>query len=85
MKKKAILSLLALTMLTACLTDETGAKKTLERNGYKVIEVGGYDYWTESKDDYQTRFKAVAVNGDTVTGTVTKGAFGKGSTIRLDD
>lgn len=74
-----------LLFLSSCFTDEAGARKTLERNGFKVLEVGGYDYFTESKDTYQTRFKAVAVNGDTVNGTVTKGAWGKGSTIRLDD
>jgi len=87
MKKSisTIITLIAISVLSSCFTDEEGAKKTLERNGYKVIEVGGYDYFTESKDTYQTRFKAVAVNGDTVKGTVTKGAFGKGSTIRLDD
>lgn len=77
--------MLTVVALSSCMTDGKGARKALERNGYKVLTVGGYDYFTESKDTYQTRFKAVAVNGDTVTGTVTKGAFGKGSTIRLDD
>jgi len=84
--KKTITTVLMLTIVafSAC-TDKKGAKKALERSGYKVITVGGYDFTTESEDTYQTRFKAVALNGDTVTGTVSKGTFGKGSTIRLDD
>ncbi len=55
MKKIAITILIA-SVLVGCFTDEKGAKKTLERNGYKVMAVGGYDYFTESEDTYQTRF-----------------------------
>ena len=66
-------------------TDEHGARKTLERNNYHPINVGGYGWFSGSKEDvYITRFKAVAPNGDTVTGCVTKGLL-KGNTIRLDD
>jgi hypothetical protein len=47
--------------------------------------VGGYDWFGGGKDDvYRTNFKAIAPNGDTVTGCVTSGWF-KGNTIRLDD
>lgn len=80
-----IITLMGITLLSSCLTDNEGAKKTLERSNYKVIEVGGYDYFSEGDDAYKTRFKAVAVNGDTVKGTITKGLIGKGNTIRLDD
>ena len=80
---KNLLIIPTLLILASC-TDAPSAKKTLERNNYKVIEVGGYDAFTESKDPYQTKFKAVAPNGDTVTGVVSKG-FLKGSTIRLND
>jgi hypothetical protein len=78
-----ILAIIVFT-LTSC-TDEVGAKKTLDRNNYKPIAVGGYGFFAGSDGDiYKTNFKAVAPNGDTVTGCVTKGVF-KGSTIRLDD
>ena len=67
-------------------TDVESAKKTLIHNGYKPIEVGGYDFWNGSKDDfYKTKFTAIAPNGDVVSGCVTKGYRGKGSTIRLND
>lgn len=80
----AFASLLLAVVLSSC-TDESGAKKALERNGYKPIYVGGYGWFAGSKDDvYVTKFKAVAPNGETVTGCVTKGLF-KGNTIRVDD
>lgn len=80
----ACASLLLAVVLSSC-TDESGAKKALERNGYKPIEVGGYGWFAGSKDDvYVTKFKAVAPNGDTVTGCVTSGWF-KGNTVRTDD
>ena len=76
--------LLFCLLLGAC-TDADNAQKTLERAGYKPLEVGGYAWFAGSKEDvYATKFKAIAVNGDTVTGVVTKGWF-KGATIRLDD
>lgn len=90
MNTKAILIglLLILAMiafaLTSC-TDEQGARKVLERNNYKPLKVGGYAPFGGGEEDiYKTSFVAIAPNGDTVTGCVTKGAF-KGSTIRLDD
>jgi len=82
--KTSVLLITLLSFLSSC-TDETGAKKALERSGYKPISVGGYGYFSGSDDDiYKTKFKAIAPNGDTVTGVVTKGTF-KGNTIRLDD
>ena len=79
----ALYAMLAV-VLSSC-TDESGAKKALERNGYKPISVGGYGWFAGSKDDvYVTKFKAVAPNGDTVTGCVTSGWF-KGNTVRTDD
>jgi len=71
-------------LLPSC-TDREGARKTLERNNYKVIEVGGYSWFGGGEHDvYKTNFKAIAPNGDTVRGCVTRGWF-KGNTIRLDD
>ena len=41
-------------------TDESGAKKVLERIGYKPIKVGGYGLFSGSKDDvFITKFKAI--------------------------
>jgi hypothetical protein len=80
-----ITSLLFAAILFYSCTDEKGAKKTLERSGYKPIKVGGYGWFAGSKEDvYRTEFTAIAPNGEIVTGCVTKGFF-KGSTVRLDD
>ena len=80
----AFASVLLAVVLSSC-TDESVAKKALERNGYKPIKVGGYGWFAGSKGDvYVTKFKAVAPNGDTVTGCVTSGWF-KGNTVRTDD
>lgn len=66
-------------------TGVEGAKKTLKSSGYIPIEVGGYSYFSGSKSDFfRTKFKAISISKDTVTGVVTKGLFFKGSTIRLD-
>lgn len=80
----AFASLLLAAWLTSC-TDKTGATKTLERSGYKPLNVGGYGWFVGGKEDwYVTKFKAIAPNGEVVTGCVTRGLF-KGNTIRLDD
>ena len=65
-------------------TDKIATKKTLEQNNYKVILVGGYDFWAGNKSDwYKTKFRAIAPNGDTVEGTVTKGIFNNENVIRV--
>jgi hypothetical protein len=65
-------------------TDEIATKKTLEINNFKVVKVGGYNFWAGNKYDwYKTKFMAIAPNGDTITGTVTKGLFSKENVIRL--
>ena len=65
-------------------TDSDATKKTLEQNSYKVIVVGGYDFWAGSKGDwYKTKFQAIAPNGDTVIGSVTKGIFNNENVIRV--
>lgn len=86
-KALPLMLVFALILLTSSsCTDAGGAKKTIERFGFKPIEVGGYSFWNGSATDRcKTKFKAVALNGDTVTGAVTKGWIFKGSTIRLDD
>ena len=81
--KKIIIITLTL-FITSC-TDKEGATKALLHNGYKPLKVGGYGFFAGSKDDvYVTKFEAVAPNGDTITGCVTKGWF-KGSTVRTND
>jgi hypothetical protein len=65
-------------------TDKIATVKTLEQNNYKVILVGGFDFWAGNKSDwYKTKFKALAPNGDTVIGTVTKGLFSNENVIRV--
>lgn len=82
--KKLLLILFLGTVMSAC-TDNAGTIKTLERSGYKPLNVGGYSFFGGSEGDlYKTKFRAIAPNGDTVTGTVTKGIM-KGNTIRTDD
>jgi hypothetical protein len=88
--KNKTLTIIALIIVVSCFTlssctDRRSARKALERSGYKPINVGGYCWFGGSgRDTFITRFKAVAPNGETVTGCVTKGLF-KGSTIRVND
>lgn len=70
--------------VTSQCTDEEGTRDVLKKNGMKPIEVGGHAWFAGDKDDYwATKFKAVTANGDTITGSVTKGIL-KGKTIRYD-
>ena len=65
-------------------TDEVATRKTLEIYNFKVIQVGGYNFWAGNKYDwYKTKFVAIAPDGDTVTGTVTRGLFSEENLIRL--
>ena len=84
--KKILLSLIiALSFLISACTDEEGAIKVLRQNNYKPLSIDGYGWFNGGKEDlYRTKFTAIAPNGDTVKGCVTKGIF-KGSTIRLND
>jgi hypothetical protein len=82
--RKLIITVCLALAITSC-TDKEGARKALERNGYKPISVGGYGWFAGSKEDlWRTNFTAIAINGDTVTGCVTSGIF-KGNTVRTDD
>jgi hypothetical protein len=81
----AIIFLVAINILIPH-TDKIATKKTLEQNNYKVILVGGYYFWGGNKSDwYKTKFQAIAPNGDTVEGTVTKGIFSKENVIRVQN
>lgn len=82
--RKIFISTAIIITMASC-TDPNGATKCLEGSGYTEITTNGYDFFNGSKDDfYKTKFRAKAINGEVVTGCVTKGIF-KGSTIRLND
>ena len=80
-KKLMVVAIMALS-LTGC--TNSGAKLTLEQQGYKNVKLTGYRIMACSDDDaFHTGFQAVTSAGATVTGTVCEGWF-KGKTIRLD-
>lgn len=67
------------------LTDEKGTEKALKNINLKPIEVGGGKWFGGSEGDFwRTKFKAVNLNGDTVTGYGTRGLW-KGTTLRFDN
>lgn len=76
-----ILVVMILTCFRGC-TDESGARRVLEQQGYTQIEITGYRPFM-SEDQFSTGFKAVSPNGSHVSGAVTSGVM-KGYTIRLD-
>lgn len=80
---KRLLIILALPLLASC-TDERGARRALEAQGYRDIQITGYRMWgCSDNDSYHTGFKATGANGTTITGVVCANFF-KGSTVRLD-
>jgi hypothetical protein len=70
------LSLALIVIITASLggcSDKRHARQLLIENGYKPIEVGGFDWLDGNKNyNYKTKFKAVSPTGDTICGTVSK-------------
>ncbi len=65
-------------------TDEQGATRVLQQNGYKDVHITGFRPFMKSESDfYSTGFDAISPSGDRVTGAVTGGLL-KGKTIRLD-
>lgn len=81
--KKLLITLALLASLSAC-TRPDSAERTLHQQGFTEIKVTGYGWLSCSEDDvFRTNFRAKAVNGDTVEGTVCEGLF-KGKTVRLD-
>jgi hypothetical protein len=78
---RAIL-IVALLGLTAC-TDQKGAQRVLEEQGYTDIKTTGYSFFACSENDtFATGFEAMSPAGKSVKGTVCS-AFWKGKTIRL--
>lgn len=84
-KKSLIgLSLLTAGLCTGCTQPDT-AQRILSQQGYKNIQMQGYDFFNCSKDDwYHDKFIATGPTGQNVSGVVCSGLFFKGSTTRLD-
>lgn len=70
-------------ILSGC-TDSESVKNYAEIEGWDSYEITGYNPFACSEEDfYHTGFKATK-NGKTFTGTVCKGLFFRGATLRLD-
>lgn len=65
-------------------TDPEGATRVLSAQGFKDIKITGYKWFNGTKEYYNTGFEATAPNGTKVSGSVTKGFWFKGSTVRMD-
>jgi hypothetical protein len=80
---KKILICIALVFVLASCTNPSGATKFLEDQGYKNIQIGGYDWFLANKGDISvTHFKAInGVSGNLVEGAVSEnwGFFGIGN------
>ena len=82
MKKMLILALASLAIMSCTNAEE--ATRVLEAQGFKNIEITGYNFFGCGKDDiYHTGFIAIGQNGQAVEGTVCSGMFFKGSTVRF--
>jgi len=77
------LLLLAPLALIGC-TKPDNSIRTLQSMGYSSIEITGYKFFACSEDDfYSTGFEAVSPNGNLVEGSVCRGFWFKGDTIRV--
>ena len=81
--KKLIAFCICLIFVYGC-TDAPKARSVLNSQGFKEVNITGYNFMACSKDDfYSTGFTATTSAGTRVSGTVCTGLF-KGSTIRFD-
>ena len=81
---KKVMSIFFFVLLVTGCTNPQSATEVLEKEGYKNIEMTGYNFFSCSKDDfYHTGFTAEK-NGHKVKGTVCEGFIFKGKTIRYD-
>jgi len=85
MNKLLLVFVASLTLSVGC-TNAKATKKVLRAQGYDKIEITGYRFFAcdHKSDFYHTGFKAVSPYGREVSGTVCKGFWFKGSTIRFD-
>ena len=81
---KVIIIILAAMFVSGC-TDAPKATAVLTAQGYKNIQITGYNFFACSKDDfYHTGFTAISPNGQSVSGTACQGLLFKGTTLRFD-
>lgn len=84
---KYAVAIFATLILTGC-SDADGAKRILQAQGYKEVQITGYRWFggCGQNDNYRTGFRAIAPGGTNVEGVVCSGIspFGKSSTIRID-
>jgi hypothetical protein len=77
-------TLIALLLLAGC-TQADRSRELLEAQGYKDVQVTGYNFLACSEDDtYHTGFTAISPAGRQIKGTVCAGLFFKGATIRFE-
>ena len=65
-------------------TDPEGATRVLSAQGFTNIKITGYKWFNGTREYYNTGFIATAPNGAKVKGSVSKGFWFKGSTVRMD-
>lgn len=82
---RVYLVLLVTCFLVIGCTNNPDATRILQENGYKDIQMTGYNFFSCGRDDfYHTGFIAKSPSGNNVKGTVCSGAFFKNSTIRFE-
>ena len=80
---KLLILIAVLGIATLSCTDEKGALRILENEGYTNIVLTGYDaYGCSDSDDFSTGFTATNSHGKQVVGVVCSGMC-KGYTIRF--
>lgn len=80
---KKVMLLLAVAMLMGGCTKPEQATQVLQAQGYKDIEITGYNvFGCDEKDTFHTGFTATSPNGTRVSGTVCSGIL-KGATVRF--
>lgn len=83
--KRIMIAVAFLFFIGGGCTDNNKAERILSENGYKNIQMTGYNFFACGKEDfYHSGFRATSPNGHTVTGTVCAGILFKNSTIRFE-
>lgn len=76
-------ALLLLSIFALACTDEAGARRALDANGFSSVTLSGFDWWSCSKGDtYATKFEATNSVGKRVSGVVCCGVM-KACTVRF--
>ena len=82
MKKLLILAVVSVALLSC--TNAKEATRVLQAQGFKNIEITGYNFFGCGKGDkVHTGFTAVGLDGQRIEGTVCSGLIFKGSTVRF--